>query len=66
MCFIVLSHVLFNIMLLQGYVKNVTPKGCFVMLSRKIDAKILISNLSDDFVENPEKDFYVGKLVIGK
>lgn len=53
-------------MAVQGYVKNVTPKGCFVMLSRKIDAKILISNLSDDFVENPEKDFYVGKLVIGK
>lgn len=36
------------------------------MLSRNIDARILISNLSDDFVENPEKDFPVGKLVIGK
>lgn len=36
------------------------------MLSRKIDAKILLSNLSDNFVENPEKEFCVGKLVIGK
>lgn len=36
------------------------------MLSRNVDARILISNLSDDFVENPEKDFSVGKLVIGK
>ncbi|KAG0474020.1 hypothetical protein HPP92_015877 [Vanilla planifolia] len=31
----------------HGYIKNVSPKGCFVMLSRKLDARILISNLSD-------------------
>lgn len=36
------------------------------MLSRKMDAKILLSNLSDNFVENPEEEFHVGKLVIGK
>ncbi|KAJ8754493.1 hypothetical protein K2173_005654 [Erythroxylum novogranatense] len=50
----------------QGYVKNVTSKGCFILLSRKLDAKILISNLSDGFVESPEKEFPVGKLVMGK
>ncbi|KAJ0733487.1 putative nucleic acid-binding, RNA-binding domain, S1 [Helianthus annuus] len=50
----------------QGYVKNVTPKGCFIMLSRKLDAKILISNLSDDFVSNPEEEFPIGKLVTGR
>uniref|UniRef100_A0A5B7AEH9 rRNA biogenesis protein RRP5 n=1 Tax=Davidia involucrata TaxID=16924 RepID=A0A5B7AEH9_DAVIN len=50
----------------QGYVKNVTPKGCFIMLSRKLDARILLSNLSDSYVENPEKEFPIGKLVIGK
>ncbi|KAF5775042.1 putative S1 domain, XPG/Rad2 endonuclease, XPG-I domain, nucleic acid-binding protein [Helianthus annuus] len=49
-----------------GYVKNVTPKGCFIMLSRKLDAKILISNLSDDFVSNPEEEFPIGKLVTGR
>lgn len=36
------------------------------MISRKIDAKILLSNLSEGFIENPEKEFPVGKLVIGR
>lgn len=36
------------------------------MISRKIDAKILISNLSDDFLEKPEHEFPVGKLVKGR
>lgn len=53
-------------MMVQAYVKNVTPKGCFVMLSRKVNAKVLLSNLSDGYVENPEKEFPVGKLVMGK
>ena len=52
--------------LTQGYVKNVTPKGCFIWLSRKLDAKILISNLSDGFIESPEKEFPIGKLVVGR
>lgn len=50
----------------QGYVKNITPKGCFVLLSRKLDAKILVSNLSDGYVDNLEKEFPVGKLVEGR
>ncbi|KAL6540426.1 hypothetical protein OROMI_024309 [Orobanche minor] len=53
-------------MVVQGYVKNVSSKGCFIMLSRKIDAKILLSKLSDTFVENPEIEFPVGKLVAGR
>lgn len=53
-------------MIVKGYVKSVTPKGCFISLSRKLDAKILLSNLSDGFIESPEKEFPVGKLVIGK
>ncbi|XP_047264724.1 rRNA biogenesis protein RRP5 [Capsicum annuum] len=53
-------------MMVQAYVKNVTPKGCFLMLSHKVDAKVLLSNLSDGYVENPEKEFPVGKLVMGK
>ncbi|KAL1554555.1 rRNA biogenesis protein RRP5 [Salvia divinorum] len=53
-------------MAVHGYVKNVSKKGCFIMLSRNIDARILISNLSDDFIENPEKDFSIGQLVTGK
>ncbi|KAJ6839615.1 rRNA biogenesis protein RRP5 [Iris pallida] len=50
----------------QGYVKNVTSKGCFIMLSRSIDARILLTNLSDGYVECPEKEFPVGTLVVGR
>ncbi|CAN6577203.1 unnamed protein product [Malus baccata var. baccata] len=53
-------------MVVQGYVKNVIPKGCFILLSRKLDAKILISNLSDGYVQDLEKEFPVGKLVTGR
>ncbi|KAJ4970564.1 hypothetical protein NE237_003663 [Protea cynaroides] len=53
-------------MVIKGYVKNVTSKGCFITLSRKIDAKVLLSNLSDGFVKNPEKEFPIGKLVNGR
>lgn len=50
----------------HGYVKNVTSSGCFIMLSRKLDARILVANLSDGFVENPDKEFPVGKAVHGR
>ncbi|KAL5741947.1 hypothetical protein ACOSP7_028679 [Xanthoceras sorbifolium] len=53
-------------MVVQGYVKNVTSKGCFIFLSRKLDAKILLSNLSDGYIENPEIEFPIGKLVVGR
>lgn len=36
------------------------------MLSRKLDAKVLLSNLSDGYVESPEKEFPIGKLVAGR
>lgn len=50
----------------KGYVKNVNSKGCFIMLSRMIEARIILSNLSDEYVENPQKDFPVGMLVHGR
>ncbi|KAK4767494.1 hypothetical protein SAY86_015244 [Trapa natans] len=53
-------------MMVQGYVKNVSSKGCFIMLSRKIDARILLSNLADSFIDDPEKEFPVGKLLMGR
>ncbi|OIV89511.1 hypothetical protein TanjilG_20430 [Lupinus angustifolius] len=53
-------------LIVKGYVKSVTPKGCFIMLSRKIDAKILLSNLSDEYVDDLAKEFPVGKLVTGR
>ncbi|OMO68743.1 hypothetical protein COLO4_29434 [Corchorus olitorius] len=53
-------------MAVQGYVKNITPKGCFILLSRKVDAKILLSNLSDGYIDDPIKEFPIGKLVVGR
>ncbi|WRX22777.1 S1 domain - like 5 [Theobroma cacao] len=49
----------------HGYVKNTIPKGCFILLSRKLDAKILLSNLSDGYIDDPKKEFPIGKLVAG-
>ncbi|XP_042394409.1 rRNA biogenesis protein RRP5-like [Zingiber officinale] len=51
---------------IQGYVKNITKKGCFISLSKVMDARILLCNLSDDFIDNPEKEFPVGKLLHAK
>ncbi|KAH0904849.1 hypothetical protein HID58_044352 [Brassica napus] len=42
---------------IEGYVKNTMSKGCFIMLSRTLDAKVLLSNLSDTFVKDPENEF---------
>ncbi|KAK6244021.1 hypothetical protein QUC31_010430 [Theobroma cacao] len=53
-------------MAIQGYVKNTIPKGCFILLSRKLDAKILLSNLSDGYIDDPKKEFPIGKLVAGR
>ncbi|KAK9266592.1 hypothetical protein L1049_021657 [Liquidambar formosana] len=53
-------------MVVQGYVKNIMSKGCFIILSRKLDAKILLSNLSDGYVEDPKTEFPIGKLVTGR
>lgn len=50
----------------QGFVKSVTKKGCFVTLSRHVDARILISNLSEDFIDDPASAFPPGKLVKGR
>ncbi|XP_019092187.1 PREDICTED: rRNA biogenesis protein RRP5-like [Camelina sativa] len=50
----------------QGYVKNTMSKGCFIILSRTVEAKVLLSNLCDTFVKDPEKEFPVGKLVTGR
>ena len=36
------------------------------MLSRGLEAKILLSNLSDGYIDNPEKEFPTGKLVRGR
>ncbi|EFJ26760.1 hypothetical protein SELMODRAFT_451253 [Selaginella moellendorffii] len=53
-------------MQVQGFVKDVTEKGCFVILSPSVDARILLKNLSSSFVQNPAEMFPAGKLVSGR
>ncbi|EFJ26457.1 hypothetical protein SELMODRAFT_451250 [Selaginella moellendorffii] len=53
-------------MQVQGFVKDLTEKGCFVILSPSVDARILLKNLSSSFVQNPAEMFPAGKLVSGR
>ena len=50
----------------QGYVANTTLKGCFVRLTSKITGRVLMKELSDDFVQSPMDVYIPGKLVQAK
>ena len=50
----------------KGYVKSTSKKGCFVSLSRRVDAMCKLSNLADGFVADPAGEFPPGKLVEGR
>ena len=50
----------------KGYVKATSKKGCFISLSRGIDAMCKLSNLADSFIADPAKTFPPGKLVEGR
>ncbi|MCO5547403.1 hypothetical protein L7F22_000851 [Adiantum nelumboides] len=50
----------------QGFVKSIINKGCFVTLSRHLDARIKLSNLAETFINDPGSLFPVGKLVKGR
>ncbi|EFJ05133.1 hypothetical protein SELMODRAFT_431837 [Selaginella moellendorffii] len=45
----------------HGFVKNVTEKGCFVVLAPSLEARIQLKNLSNSFVQNPD----IGKPLSG-
>jgi len=50
----------------SGYVKSTGKMGVFVVLSRHLEARIKLRQLSDDFVENPSQAYPPGKLIQGK
>ena len=50
----------------SGYVKSVGKSGCFVALSRNVDALIKLTNLADGFVVKPSVEFPTGRLVRGR
>ncbi|OUM67352.1 hypothetical protein PIROE2DRAFT_40141, partial [Piromyces sp. E2] len=53
-------------MVVYGYIKHVSDKGCFVALSSHLDARVKIAELSDLFVKEWKTLVSVGQLVKGK
>lgn len=50
----------------NAYVVSTTNKGCFVRLSRFVEGRIILKELSDDFIPNPSTAFPPGRLIVGK
>jgi len=50
----------------QAFVSNVSAKGCFLRLSSKISAIVLLKDLSDEYIREPSAVFPCGKLVTGR
>jgi rRNA biogenesis protein RRP5 len=50
----------------HAYVVSTTKKGCFVRLSRDVEGRVILKELSDDFLPNPAAMFPPGRLVVGK
>mmetsp|Transcript_5874 Transcript_5874/g.13396 ORF Transcript_5874/g.13396 Transcript_5874/m.13396 type:complete len:857 (-) Transcript_5874:55-2625(-) len=50
----------------HAYVVSTTKMGCFVRLSRSVEGRVILKELSDDFIPNPSAMFPPGRLVVGK
>ena len=50
----------------HAYVVSTTKKGCFVRLSRSVEGRVILKELSDDFIPDPSAMFPPGRLVVGK
>ncbi|RMX67697.1 hypothetical protein DD238_001480 [Peronospora effusa] len=52
--------------LVPAVVATTTTSGCFVRLDRHSTARVMLRDLSDDFVKDPQTRFPAGKLVAGR
>ncbi|KAG1699146.1 hypothetical protein DVH05_014063 [Phytophthora capsici] len=52
--------------LLPAIVTKTTTSGCFVRVDRHTTARVMLRDLSDDFVKDPQTQFPTGKLVAGR
>ena len=50
----------------HAFVVNTTKKGCFVRLSRFVEGRVILKELSDSFLPDPASMFLPGRLVVGK
>ena len=48
----------------RGYVVGVSKAGCFVRLSPTVTGRVMLKNLSDGFVTDPQEMFPVGKQLV--
>ena len=55
-----------NGQLVSGYVKSTNAAGCFVQLGRTVTARVVISELSDQFIKDVKGTYPPGKLVTGR
>jgi len=52
--------------IVQAYVVSTTRKGCFLRLSRFVEGRTILKELSDSFLPDPASMFPPGRLVVGK
>ena len=49
-----------------AYVIATNKRGCFVRLSRSVEGRVMLKEMSDEFLPNPAAAFPPGRLVVGK
>merc|ERR1712127_1121829 len=52
--------------MIHAYVVSTTKMGCFVRLSRSVEGRVILKELSDEYLPNPGAMFPQGRLVVGK
>jgi len=52
--------------IIRAYVKHTDKKGCFVRISSKLNGRIILKELSEEFIPNPSGSFPPGRLVTAK
>lgn len=52
--------------IVHAYVVTTNKKGCFLRLSRFIEGRVMLKELSDSFLPDPVSIFPPGRLVVGK
>ncbi len=52
--------------IVHAYVVNTNKKGCFLRISRFIEGRVILKDLSDSFLPDPVAMFPPGRLVVGK
>jgi rRNA biogenesis protein RRP5 len=51
---------------INAYVISTNKKGCFLRISRSIEGRVILKELADGYLHDPEALFPMGRLVIGK